>query len=213
MIRHKYPIEYELTPETLEKGMQWLVLRLRNVGDDNLHNLDIRMHSTDSLQISFRNSNDYIHRLTPFEERHLNFQVDVHGTTALYISIRYYKEGGSFHWDSPWIREQVFGNVAELEGILVSNSYGTIGKELEVEATVKGLANSEGLRLVFWTDTPSSKYEELAEIKTKKLSRGEEASYTAKIIPKEEGYYTVYANLYDNYQWIGRDSDTIWVQK
>jgi hypothetical protein len=213
VIRYKYPIEYELSPETLEKGTQWLVLRLKNMGDGNLHNLDIQMHSTDSHQISFRNPSDYIYRLTPDEERHLNFQLDVHGTTALYINIRYFKEGGSFHWDSPWIREQVLGDVAELEGILVSNSYGGIGKELEVEATVKGLANSEGLRLVFWTDTPSGKYEELAEIKTKKLSRGEEASYTANIIPKEEGYYTVYANLYDNSRRIGRDSDTIWVEK
>jgi hypothetical protein len=95
---------------------------------------------------------------------------------------------------------------------LASNSYGAIGKNLEVEATVKGLANSGGLRLVFWTDTPSGKYEELAEIKTKKLALGEEVSYTATIIPKEKGYYTVYANLYDNSQRIGRDSDVIWVE-
>lgn len=178
-----------------------------------MHNLDIKIHSTDTLQISFRNPSDYIYRLQPDEEKFSNFQVDAHGTTALYISIRYFKEGGSFHWDSPWIREQVIGNVAELEGILVSNSYGAIGKELEIEATVKGLDDSEGLRLVFWTDTPSGKYEELAEIKTKKLSRGEEVSYTANITPKEKGYYTVYANLYDNSQRIGRDSDTIWVEK
>jgi len=49
----------------------------------------------------------------------------------------------------------------------------------------------------------------LTEIKTKKISRGEEASYTAKIHPKEEGYYTVYANLYDNGRRIDRDSDNI----
>jgi hypothetical protein len=213
MIRFKYPIEYELSPDILEKGTQWLTLRLKNAGDDSLHNLDIKIHSTDTLQISFRNPSDYIYRLQPDEEKFSNFQVDAHGTTALYISIRYFKEGGSFHWDSPWFREQVIGNVAELEGILVSNSYGAIGKELEIEATVKGLDDSEGLRLVFWTDTPSGKYEELAEIKTKKLSRGEEVSYTANITPKEKGYYTVYANLYDNSQRIGRDSDTIWVEK
>ena len=212
MLRHKYPIEYELSPETLEKGTLWLTLRLKNVGDDSLQNLDLKMHSTDSLQISFRNPNDYIYRLQPDEEKLLNFQVDVHGTAALYVSIRYFKEGGSFHWDSPWIRQQVLGNVAELEGILASNSYGAIGKNLEVEATVKGLANSGGLRLVFWTDTPSGKYEELAEIKTKKLALGEVVSYTANITPKEKGYYTVYANLYDNSQRIGRDSDVIWVE-
>jgi len=66
-------------------------------------------------------------------------------------------------WESPWIREQVHGEVAEHEGILVSNPYGIIGKELEVEATVKGLGNSAGLDLRFWADTPSGNYEELAE--------------------------------------------------
>jgi hypothetical protein len=50
------------TPETLEKGTQWLTLRLKNAGDDSLHNLGIKMHSTDSLQISFRGPSDYIYR-------------------------------------------------------------------------------------------------------------------------------------------------------
>lgn len=33
-------------------------------------------------------------------------------------------------------------------------------------------------------DTPSGKYEELSEIKTRKLSKGEEAAYKAKIKSK-----------------------------
>ena len=97
--------------------------------------------------------------------------------------------------------------------LYLSNPYGTIGRELEVEATVKGLGNSDGLDLEFWADTPSGRYEELAKIKTKKLSRGEEASYTAKITPKEEGYYTIYASLYDNLRRIVRDSEILWVEK
>ena len=212
-MRLKYPFEYELGPEILDKGKNWLVLRLKNEGDVNLHNLDIKMHSTDSHQISFLNWSDYITRLAPHEEKDLAFEVHVYGPTSLYITIRYFKEGGSFHWDSPWIRQKVVGNVAELESILVSNPYGSIGRELEVEATVTGLGNSDGLDLEFWADTPSGKYEELAKIKISKLSNGEEASYTAKITPKEEGYYTVYASLYDNFIRIGRESDTLWVEK
>jgi hypothetical protein len=213
MIRYKYPFQYELSPESLEKGTQWLTLRLKNIGNYSLHNMDINMHSTDSLQISLRKSSDHIFRLTPDEDRLLSFQVDAHGTTGLYLSIRYFKEGGSFHWDSPWIREQVHGEVAELEGILLSNSYGIIGRELEAEATIKGLGSSDGLDLQFWADTPSGEHEELAEIKTKKLSSGEEVSYTANITPKETGYYTVYASLYDHNRRIGRQFDTIWVEK
>ena len=130
----------------------------------------------------------------------------MHGPAALYITITYYKEGGSFHWDSPWMRQKVIGDVAELESILVSNTYGTIGRELQVEATIMGLGNSDGLDLEFWADTPSGKYEELAKIKTKSLSPGEEASYTVKITPKEK-YSTRY-----RYR-IGRDSDTLRVRK
>jgi hypothetical protein len=72
---------------------------------------------------------------------------------------------------------------------------------------VKFLKRSN-LDLHFWADTPSGSYEELAKIKTKSLSIGEEASYTATITPKEEGYYTVYASLYHNLQRIGREFDT-----
>ena len=150
MIRSKYPIEYELSPETLVKGEQWLTLLLGNEGDDNLHNLDIKMHSTDSLNISFRSPNTFVHLLTPNEEKHLYFQVDAYATTALYVSIRYFKKGGHFHWDSPWIRKKVFGEVAEAQKILVSNPYGIIGRELDIEATIKGLSNSDGLDIVFW---------------------------------------------------------------
>jgi hypothetical protein len=211
VLRRKYPFEYELSPETLEPGTRWLTLRLKNTENDSLHNMDINMHSTDSLQISLRKSSDHIFCLTPDEDRLLSFQVDAHGTTSLYFSIRYFKEGGSFHWDSPWIREQVLGEVAELERILVSNPYGIIGRELDAEATIRSLGSSDGLDLQFWADTPSGEHEELAEIKTKKLSRGEEVSYTAKITPKEKGYYTVYASLYDHNRRIGKNFDIIWV--
>jgi hypothetical protein len=212
MIRSKYPFEYELIPESMEKGTQWLTLRLKNEGDDKLHSLDIRMHSIDSLHISFRGPNDFIYRLTPDEEKYLNFQVDAQATTAVYFSIGYFESEGQLHWwDSPWINEKVIGEVAELESVLVSKPYGDIGRDLEVEATVKGLGNSDGLDLEFWADTPSGKYEDLTKIKTKKLSSGEEASYTTKITPKDEGYYTIYANLYNKYRRIGRNSDTIFV--
>ncbi len=213
MIRYNYPIEYELSPETLEKGTQWLTLRVKNEGEDDLHNLDIKMHPRDSFHISFINPSDYVYLLKPDEERYSSFQVNADGTTKIYVTINGRKNGSHLHWNSSWIREEVLGAPAELESILVSNPYGSIGRELEVEATVDGLGDSDGLRLVFWADTPSGKYEELAEIKTKKMSRGEEASYTVKISPKEEGYYTVYVTLYNNYQRIGRDSDTFRVEK
>ena len=207
----KPPFEYELTPETLEKGIHWLTLRLKNKGDDDLQYLDVKIHPIDSLHISFRNHNDYIFRLRPEEERHLDFQVEANGTSHLYISVHGRRNGDKFHWDSPLLREEVLGNPAEIEYISVTN--GDIGGEIEAEAIVKGMRDSEGLKLVFWIDTPSGKYEEIQEIKTRKLSKGEEASYEAKIKPKEEGFYTIYANLYDDHGPIDRDYDIIWVER
>jgi hypothetical protein len=67
--------------------------------------------------------------------------------------------------------EEVLGDPAEIESIFVSN--GDIGGKIEAEATVKGMRDSEGLKLAFWMDIPSGKYEELTEIKTRKLSKGE----------------------------------------
>ena len=171
------------------------------------------MHSLDSFHISFRNPSDYIYLLIPNEEKYLNFQVDANITSHLYVSIHGRKNGDHFHWDSPLVREQVLGDPAENESIFVSNPYGTIGRELDVEAVLIGLGESNGLGLSFWADTPSNAYEEIADMKTEKLSDGEEATYRAKIKPKEEGYYTVYVNLYDDYRLIDRDYDTIWVEK
>lgn len=76
--------------------------------------------------------------------------------------------------------------------MLLSNHYGIIGRELKVEAIIKGLGDSDGLALYFWADTPSGKIEELAAIKTKKLSNGEEASYTTEIISRGRVLYRLY---------------------
>ncbi len=77
----------------------------------------------------------------------LSFQVDAHGTTSLYFSIRYFKV------PSTGIRlgyVNKFMEIAELESILLSNPYGTIGRELGAEATIKSLGSSDGLDLQFW---------------------------------------------------------------
>jgi len=149
----------------------------------------------------------------PNEEKYLHFQVDSDITSHLYISIHGRKNGDHFHWDSPLLPEVILGDPAEIESIFVSNPYGNIGRELEVEAVIKGLSESDGLRLSFWADTPSGEYEELADLKTRKLSKGDEASYKAKIKPKEEGFYTVYANLSDDYRLIDREYDIIWAER
>lgn len=70
---------------------------LKNKGDDTFQDLNIKMHSLDSMHLSFRNPNEYIYSLSPNEEKHLQFQVDANTTSHLYISIHGRKNGDHFH--------------------------------------------------------------------------------------------------------------------
>ncbi|MCL5318280.1 MAG: hypothetical protein M1503_08495 [Thaumarchaeota archaeon] len=193
-------------------------MKLKNIGDKTLEQLDVRLHSADTAHILVHGMGQYITYLKPNEETILSFQVFAgtvsEGTTEVYTTMTGLRDESYFYWESPWLSTKVAGEVAEIESLFVlSHPYTSIGKTIEVKATIKGLGKSEGLELQFWADTPSGKYEELAKIKTKKLSDGEEAAYSTQITPKETGYYKIYASLYYGYRRIGRKTETIWVQK
>jgi hypothetical protein len=96
---------------------------------------------------------------------------------------------------------------------VLSHPYTTIGETLSAEATIKGLRKSTGLKLEFWVETPSGKFEEQATIEIKELSVGEEARYSAEFTPKETGHYTIYAYLFDEWRRIGHKTDSIYAQK
>jgi len=96
---------------------------------------------------------------------------------------------------------------------VLSHPYTTIGKTLSAEATVKGLRQGKGLKLEFWVENPSGKSERQATTEIKELLAGEEARYTAEFTPKEIGFYTVFAYLYDGWQRIGYKTNYIYVQK
>ena len=219
MQRYKYPFEYELGPETIEKGSRWLTLKLKNIGDKKLEQLDVRLHSADTSHVLVYGTGEYIYELKPNEERILSFNVLggtlFEGTTEVYANVMG-RQGphDSLYWESPWLLIRIEGEVAELESLFVlTHPYITVGKTFDVEATIKGLDESDGLVLEFWADTPSGKSEELAKIKTKKLSAGDRHTLSTKVTPRETGYYTVYASLYDGYRRIGRKTNTVWVQK
>ena len=96
---------------------------------------------------------------------------------------------------------------------MLSHPYTEIRKTLSAEATIKGLRTSKGLKLEFWVETPSGKNEQQATIDRKDLPVGEEARYSAEFTPKEIGFYTIYAYLYDGWRKIGHKTDSIYAQK
>ena len=218
MLRLKYPIEYELNPTEMDKGKQWITLKLKNTGNKTLKRLDVELHSLDTFYLfplffPF-GIGHYIGELKPDEEKEVVFQVNAQGSGDVYATIIALKDGDYFWWESGWTHISVREEKAEIGRLLVlSHPYTTIGKTLSVEATIKGLSKSTGLKLEFWVETPSGKFEEQAVIDIKDLSVGEEARYSAEFTPKEMGYYTVYAYLFDGRRRIGHRTDSIQAQK
>jgi hypothetical protein len=43
----RHPIEYDVSPVEMDRGLQWLTLRLKNVGDEPLAGLGVRLQSMD----------------------------------------------------------------------------------------------------------------------------------------------------------------------
>lgn len=148
------------------------------------------------------------------EERELPFQVQANATTSVYASLDGWKDGEDFHWESPAVLVTVGEDVAELVSLFaMTEPYPVVGKRLRCEATIRGLAQSEGLTLEFWADTPSGDFEELATLETTRLPVGEEAPYVTEITPEEEGSYAMHVYLYDDARGIGHAMDHVYVTK
>jgi len=218
LLRYKYPIQYELTPTTIDKGNSWLTLKLKNTSRDTLKGVDIQLHSEDTYHLtvygtwSGLGSGPYLKELKPNEEVELVFRINAFGSADVYATIIAREYKNYFWWESGETHIYVSEEKAELERLLVlSHPYTQIGKTLSAEATVKGLKKATGLKLVFWVEPPSGKSEKQATTEIKELSPGEEARYTAEFTPKETGDYKIYAYLYDGWQRIGHKTNNIYV--
>jgi hypothetical protein len=219
VLKWKYPIEYELTPTEIEKGTNWITLKLKNIGNETLKDLDVQLHSLDTYNLSVYGSwwfgaGQYITELGPNKEKELVFRVNAIGSADSYATIKGRKDGKYFWWESGWTQISVSEEKAKIGRLLVlSNPYTTIGKTISAEATIKGLRKNGGLKLEFWVETPSGKNEQQATIDIKDLPVGEEARYSAEFTPKETGFYTIYAYLYDGWIRIGYKTEIIYAQK
>ena len=216
--KYKYPIEYEVNPTSVDKGNDWLTLKLKNTSRDTLKGVDIQLHSLDTNYLTvygtWYGSGQYIKELKPDEEVELAFRINVLGSADVYATILARKDENKFWWESGWTHIHVSEEKAELERLLVlSHPYTQIGKTLSAEATVMGLRKGTGLKLEFWVENPSGKSEKQATAEIKELSAGEEARYSAEFTPKETGSYTIYAYLYDGWRRIGRKTNYVYAQK
>ena len=208
----RYPIEYELTPREIKPGMHWLTLKVKNIGDEPLTALDVRLNSFDTYSIRVTEPSTYVAKLRPGEEEVRAFQVTADMTGRVYASIDAHQEGEAFHWETPGILVTVGEEVAELVNVFaVTAPYPPPGEKIRCESIVRGLDESEGLMLEFWVQPPEGEFEQLTALKTNELQPGEEEIYPVEFSPEMEGSYTVHAYLYDGVRRIGHEMDYVYV--
>ncbi len=213
-IKIRHPIEFEIIPERVERGTKWVTMRIRNLSDNTLKNLDVNLNSRDSFFLEPLGTGKYIFELKPNEEELLPFQVQASATTDVYVSINGIENENAFYMESPDIPIRVSDQPADLRSMFVmTEPYPPLEETLKCEANIIGQDQSGELNLEFWADTPSGRFEQIGDIKTKQLTPGEETTYAAEITPKETGLYTVHAYLYDeNNRRIGHRTDSILVR-
>jgi len=217
--RHKYPFNYELNPSELDIGSNWVTLKLKNISSRALRYLDIQLHSVDTYNLTVYGTGlfgagHYLPNLESDEEKDFVFRVNAVGSANVYVTIKALDNEGNFMWESGWTNLRVSEEKAEIERLLVlSNPYTKIGETISAEATIKGLKESTGLKLEFWVEAPIGKSEEQASIDIKDLPIGEEARYTVEFTPKQMGYYTIYAYLYDGWKRIDYKTESIFARE
>jgi hypothetical protein len=213
MQRVKFPIEYTLEPEEVEVGTPWVTLTLKNLGSETLKNLNVRLNSVDSYDLSVLGRGEFVPTLGPQQETTLTYQLSTYSSTWVYATLDGRSDGDPHHASSPLMRVTVGHEAAQLLSVFaMTEPYPPAGDTIRIEATIQARLPSEGLELEFWADKPDASFEELASINTGGLSRGERARYAAEITPEQEGMYSIHAYLYDGLKRIGAAVDHVWVR-
>ncbi|MFP4394561.1 MAG: hypothetical protein ACLFTI_04780 [Anaerolineales bacterium] len=215
------PLRYELQPRRIGAGPSWVTLRLENVGDRHLYDLDVQLHSLDTHVLDVQGQGELISELRPGEMTEISFQVTADARGRLYATIdgqegqqgqegQEGKENGTdFHWETPGLQVTVGGAVAELaDAYVLSGPYPHIGETLTCEVTVRGLGVSSNLVVEFWVETPRDELRSIAKQGTDVLAAGEEQIYTAEFTPKEKGIYIFHAYLFDGGRRIDHLTDS-----
>lgn len=208
----RHPIEYHLSPDELDRGLHWLTLTLKNVGDEALTGLGVQLHSMDDYSIAVAGEGNYVESLDPGEAKEIPYRVSADLTGRVYASVEGWMGEERFEWESPGVLIKVGDAPAELVSVFALTApYPSPGEKLRCEAMARGMGPASNLRLEFWAQQPQGTFDELATLENLQLSAGDENAYSAEITPEQEGEYVVHAYLYDGEKRIGHATDKVYV--
>jgi hypothetical protein len=205
----KFPIEYAINPTSIRGGRTWLAVSVKNISEDPLTGLNVRLNSLDTYALEVPSDAEFIAALSPGEGEELHYQVEAQQSGGVYISVDGRWGGEPFHWESPSRRIVVGEEIAELVSTFaLTEPHPRAGEPVTIEATLRGLIAGSGLILEFWVETPKGESISVDKTETDPLGPGEAATYKSDpFVPEEEGIYVIHTYLFDGTTRIGHATD------
>lgn len=199
------PFEYYITPERVEPGTRWVSVHMKNTGRQPMMNMDVRLISNDPLRIRSLDRGGYINMLNPGEERVVPVQIEANQGAWVYLHVEYWLDDELLYWESPNVWIKVRRDPARIMTLFsVKGPQMNLGEEVPVEATVVANMPVEELRLDFWIETASGKFESFQTVDIEPMQADEVRTITTDFKPDEEGLYSVYAYLFDGSHRLDR---------
>lgn len=81
----RYPIGYEIARKEIDRGLRWLTLRLKNVGDEPLTRLGVQLQSTDEYSVAMHSEGNFLESLGPGEEAEIALEKEVDYIVHAYL--------------------------------------------------------------------------------------------------------------------------------
>jgi len=205
----KFPIEYEISPKSIRAGRAWLAVSIKNVSQDPLTGLNVRLNSLDTYAIEVLEDAKLVSALAPDEGEELHYQLAAQQSGGVYVSADGRWGGEPFHWESPSRRIAVGEELAELVSTFaLTEPHPRAGEPVTIEATLRGLTAASGLILEFWVETPSGESVSVDKTATDPIGVGEAQTYKSDpFVPEEEGIYVIHTYLFDGTERIGYETD------
>ena len=168
-------------------------------------NLDVRLISNDPLRIRSLDRGGYINMLNPGEERVVPVQIEGNQGAWVYLHVEYWLDESLFYWESPNVWIKVRRDPARIMTLFsIEGPQINLGEEVPVEATVVANLPSEDLRIDFWVETDSSKFESFNTEDIDSMEADEIRTITTEFTPDESGLYSIYAYLFDGNHRLDR---------
>ncbi len=129
----KHPFEYEVLPGDRESHLQnsqWYAIRLRNLSDDTLAELEVGLHLVDS-QGQENVERQFFGSLVPNESKTLSLLTQASDVRRTYLSVSGEDENRVFHWNNETgevldkktiTQEKIEARIAELKKQYVRHS-------------------------------------------------------------------------------------------